>query len=327
VSPPPVEPVLQPPLIGGVRRSFVTAGGVRFHVTESGSRDDDAFVVFALHGWLQHHFVYRELLRNPPAGMRIIAPDLPGYGWSGAPPQGWRDERAADELLMLMDALGLTAPVLLVGHDWGGNIAYRMALRQPRRFGALLALASPHPWVAPATVLAHLWRQLRHQLLIAAAGEQLLRQTDMVGYLVAASLTNRQALTREQVAWYAERCRDRVCARTTVSTYRNFLVHELPTMLIAPERRTLKVPTLALLGLDDGVVHRSWVAAETARADEYRLELVPGAGHFIVDERPDLVRELVISLSNQVRGMSPAAAAGSSDVEPAPFTNSQPRGA
>lgn len=325
MSQPAAESLLQPPLIGGVRRSFVTAGGVRFHVTESGSRDDDALVVFALHGWLQHHFVYRELLRNPPAGMRIIAPDLPGYGWSGAPPEGWRDERVAVELLMLMDALGLTAPVLLLGHDWGGNIAYRMALRQPRRFGALLALASPHPWVGPATLLEHLWRQLRHQLLIATAGEQLLRQTDVVGYLVGASLTNRQALTREQVSWYAERCRDPVCARTTVNTYRSFLLHELPAMLLAPERRTLKVPTLALLGLDDGVVHRSWVAAETARADEYRLELIPGAGHFIVDERPDLVRELVISLAGQVRGTPPAA--GGPDAGPEPFTNNQPRGA
>jgi pimeloyl-ACP methyl ester carboxylesterase len=70
---------VEPPQIHGVRRSFVEANGVRFHVTEAGPPDGRP--VLALHGWPQHHWEWRDLLADPPPGLRIIAPDLPGYGW------------------------------------------------------------------------------------------------------------------------------------------------------------------------------------------------------------------------------------------------------
>lgn len=291
---------LSPPLIGGVRRSFVTARGVQFHVTESGSRADDAVVVLALHGWPQHHYVYRDLLRQAPAGMRIVAPDLPGYGWSGPPPHSWGKEDVASDLLALMDEMRLRVPVILVGHDWGGYIAYRMALREPQRFGALLALNIAHPWISARAVAPHLWRILRYQSLVAAAGKPLMESTDFVRIAIEGALSDPESLTREQIAWYGERFRDPVCAQAAADTYRSFLLRELPRAAVRPETRRLQVPTLALFGLDDVALHHSLAAAETARADEYRLELVPGAGHFIVDERPDLVRERVISLAERV---------------------------
>ena len=101
---------------------------MRFHVTESGP--ENGRPVVALHGWPQHHWVYRDLLADPPEGLRIIAPDLPGYGWSGPAPHKWTKEDVASDALALIDALGLDR-VLLVGHDWGGFVGY-LGLRSPR---------------------------------------------------------------------------------------------------------------------------------------------------------------------------------------------------
>ncbi|MDT5018990.1 MAG: hypothetical protein QOD39_5150 [Mycobacterium sp.] len=113
-----------------MRRSFVEARGVRFHVTEAGPADGRP--VLALHGWPQHHWAYNALLADPPPGLRIIAPDLPGYGWSGPAPHKWAKEDVASDVLALMDALGLDR-VLLVAHDWGAYIAWLMVLRAPKR--------------------------------------------------------------------------------------------------------------------------------------------------------------------------------------------------
>ena len=102
----------EPPPIAGVRRSFVEARGVRFHVTEAGPADGRP--VLALHGW------------------------------SGPAPHKWAKEDVASDVLALLDTLGLDR-VLLVGHDWGGYVGYRMVLGKPQRFDGYLALNTAHP--------------------------------------------------------------------------------------------------------------------------------------------------------------------------------------
>ena len=125
--------------------------------------------MLALHGWPQHHWVYRDLLADPPPGLRIIAPDLPGYGWSGPAPHKWAKDDVAADVLALMDALGLDR-VLLVGHDWGGWVAHLMVLAAPERFDGLLVLNMAHPWQTYRTVVPHLWRFLAYQPLMATGG-------------------------------------------------------------------------------------------------------------------------------------------------------------
>jgi pimeloyl-ACP methyl ester carboxylesterase len=295
---PPAGPApVEPPPIAGVRRAFIDARGVRFHVTEAGP--EDGLPVLALHGWPQHHYAWRDLLADPPAGLRVIAPDLPGYGWSGAPPHRWYKEQVVSDLLALMDAMGL-ARVVLVGHDWGGYLGHLLVLRAPERVSSYLALNIAHPWQTPRTTLPHLWRFLAYQPAIAAFGGPLMRRTPFVRLAIAGSLSDRTAMSAAEIAWFADRFRDPVCARAGVDTYRTFCLHELPAAAGHPELRRSVVPTLALFGADDRAIHHSLAAPETARADDYRLELVSGCGHFIADERPDLVRERLIALAAAV---------------------------
>ncbi len=90
------------------------------------------------------------------------------------------------------------------------------------------------------------------------------------------------------------------CARTGRDTYRTFLLREIPGGARNPETRRATVPIRALFGVGDAAVHRSFVAAETANADDYTLETVD-ASHFIIDERPDLVRAKLIALAEKTR--------------------------
>jgi pimeloyl-ACP methyl ester carboxylesterase len=283
----------EPPPIEGVRRSVVDARGVRFHVTEAGP--EDGTPVLALHGWPQHHYAYRHLLQDPPPGLRIIAPDLPGYGWSGPPPHRWEKEEVASDLLALLDALKIDQTVL-VGHDWGGYIGYLLTLRAPERFSAYLALNIAHPWQTPRTLLPHMWRFLTYQPALATFGGVLSRRTPFVEYVIRAALTDRKAMTREEIRWFGDRFRDPVCARAATNTYRTFWLKEIPANARKPELRRSTVRTRCLFGTDDVAIHVSLASAETANAEDYQLEQVPGCGHFIADERPDLVRARLTSL-------------------------------
>lgn len=283
-----------PPPIQGVRRSFVTARGVRFHVTEAGAPDGRPVV--ALHGWPQHHYAYRHLLADPPAGLRIIAPDLPGYGWSGPPPHRWAKEDVASDVLALLGELELDR-ALLVGHDWGGFVGHLLVLRAPERFDGYLALNIPHPWQSPRTVAPHLWRFATYQPLMAALGVPVQRHTRFIERLVfGIGVTTEGALDTATIRVFADRFRDPVCARAGRDTYRTFLLRELPASSRHPETRRATVPIRALFGVRDFAIHRSLAAAETANADDYTLEEVD-CGHFIADEEPDLVRARLVELA------------------------------
>jgi pimeloyl-ACP methyl ester carboxylesterase len=281
----------EPPAIAGVRRSFVEARGVRFHVTESGPVDGRP--VIALHGWPQHHWAYRDLLADPPPGLRIIAPDLPGYGWSGPAPHKWAKEDVATDVLALADALGLDR-FLLVGHDWGAFVGYRMVLRAPERFEGFLALNMAHPWITARNVLPRLWR-FGYQIPLATFGVWVQQRTKFVEKLIFGIGSN---LDPETARVFADRFRDPVCARASRDTYRTFVTREMPQSARNPETRRATVPIRALFGLGDAAVHPSWVAAETANADDYTLETVD-TSHFVIDERPDLVRAKLIALADE----------------------------
>jgi pimeloyl-ACP methyl ester carboxylesterase len=288
-----------PPPIAGVRRAIQVARGVRFHLTEAGPTD--ASPVLALHGWPQHHYVWRHLLADPPPGLRIIAPDLPGYGWSGPAPHRWVKEEVVSDVLALLDAIGVDR-VVLVGHDWGGYVGHLLALRAPERVSAYLALNIAHPWQTPRSLAPHVWRFLVYQPAIAAFGDVLMRRTRFVEVVLRAALTDPAAIPPTDARWFADRFRDPVCARAATDTYRTFWLREIPASARRPEQRRSTVRTRALFGTRDPAIHPALAAEATARADDYRLEPVRDCGHFIADERPDLVRARLIALAGDVAG-------------------------
>ena len=283
----------EPPPIAGVRRSFVDARGVRFHVTQAGPPDGRP--VLALHGWPQHHWEYRDLLADPPPGLRIIAPDLPGYGWSGPAPHKWAKDDVASDVLALLDAMGLDR-VLLVAHDWGGHIGYLMVLREPERFDGYLVMNIWHPWQTARSAIPHLWR-LCYQLPIATFGVPLQRHTGMINFF----LKGGSDIDPAEACIFADQFRDPVSARAGRDTYRTFLLRELPRSARKPETRRATVPIRVLYGTGDPVVLLSMVSPGTANADDYTLETVD-ASHFVVDERPDLVRARLIALAEENSG-------------------------
>jgi pimeloyl-ACP methyl ester carboxylesterase len=287
----PTGPGTPPPPIVGVRRSFVEARGVRFHVTESGP--EDGRPVLALHGWPQHHWAYRDLLADPPEGLRVIAPDLPGYGWSGPAPHRWTKEDVAADLLALADALGIDR-FLLVGHDWGGFVGHLIVLQAPTRVDGYLALNIAHPWQTPRTFTPHLWRFLLYQPFVASIGAPLQRRTAYLEKVIFRAAA--PSMERDVVRVYSERFRDPVVARSARDTYRTFLTRELPQSARHGERRRATVPIRALFGRHDTAISPALASEKTAVADDYTLTISDG-GHFIVDERPDLVRAGLIALA------------------------------
>src|SRR6202046_1177214 len=119
----------------------VSANGIRFHVAEAG----EGPLVLLLHGFPEFWWTWRNQLPSlAAAGFRAVAADLRGYGGSDKPPRGYDLVTAASDAGGLIRALG-EANAVVVGHDWGGLIAWTMATYFPKVVRRLAVVSMPYP--------------------------------------------------------------------------------------------------------------------------------------------------------------------------------------
>ena len=299
-------------VVAGVTHRYVNVGRLRVHVAEAGEGEP----VVLLHGWPQHWYVWRHVIPRLAPHFRLICPDMRGFGWTDAPRAGYEKEQLASDLLGLLDALGLDQ-VRLVGHDWGGFTAFLVALRAPRRVRQLIVLNMIHPWPKQVPTLLNSYRFLYQFVMASGLGALILRfRPELFSTAIRQALYDRTAMTDEEINAFTDRLTEPARANATVQLYRTFLLHEaagLATGRYDAER--LGVPTLLLFGVHDLVLRPEMLAGYEEHADDMRVELVPDAGHLVVDERPELVSERVLEFFGagvEVRPRERRAARGAS---------------
>jgi pimeloyl-ACP methyl ester carboxylesterase len=272
------------PRVPGVRHRFVDAGGLRMHVAEAGEGEP----IVMVHGWPQHWYLWRAVIPRLAPQARVLCPDLRGFGWSDAPGTGYDPETMGRDLLALLDALGLER-VRFMGHDWGGWIGFLISLWQPDRISRFVALNIVPPW--PSRDPRHLLDLWRIAYQVPLALPQLGRRLVAGGAAREALRTASDAFGPDEIDWFARRLQGER-ARASELLYRTFLLRDaIPVAAGRYARLPFQVPTLLLFGERDVAIPTRIVRTHAASSDALELELVPDAGHFIVDEKPDLVAD------------------------------------
>lgn len=277
------------PAIPGVRHAFVQAGEIRMHVAEAG--DPDAPPVVLLHGWPQNHYAWRRVIPLLSDRFRVIAPDLRGFGWSDAPRSSYLKQELATDVLALMDAMDLDR-VHLAGHDWGGYITFRLALRAPERFERITAVGITHPW-APRKLAPQDLPVYVYQPMIATPflGGLLQRYTPFVRAIFEISGGDR-IWSAEERRVFTTQFREPDRAEAASRVYRSFLTRELKER---PPRERLTVPARLLVGRGDPAIKEKLTAGYEGHADAMTVEMVQG-GHWLPEEHPEVVADRIGSV-------------------------------
>jgi pimeloyl-ACP methyl ester carboxylesterase len=283
------------PELPGVEHRFVELRtGVRVHLAEAGSQDAPAVV--CLHGWPQHWWMWRHVIPPLAGDYRLLVPDLRGLGWSGWPADGdFRKQRLADDAVALLDALGIER-AHVVGHDWGGWTALLLAIRAPERLHAALVLSVLHPWQPRPRALLNAWR-FAYQLPLATPvlGERLMRREAVIRAVLRAGWGD-DRWDEAAAASFASAMREPRVARAGHLLYRTFVTTELvPAAAGAFAGRRLGVPARLLIGERDPL-GPSLVDGFERHGDDAAWDVVSGCGHFLPEERPDVVVELARTL-------------------------------
>jgi pimeloyl-ACP methyl ester carboxylesterase len=291
------------PVLPGARHRRITIDGATLHLAECGP--SDAPPVLLVHGWPQNWWCWNRVAPLLADDFRCLMLDLPGHGWSTAPRDGYEKEALADNLLRLLDELEIER-VTYVGHDWGALLGFLIGIREPERVSGLVALSIPHLWPA-------LRDRLNPRQLFAFSYQLPLGMPILGPGLMRRGLTRRvlegadAGFTEEDVEIQSSTMDSPEGAVTTTRLYRTFLVRELPSIALGRYRASrLEVPTRLIVGERDPITRFSSLSGFEQNAPAMQVERVPGAGHFLPQERPDLIAERAIA--TRVGTMSSVAA-------------------
>jgi pimeloyl-ACP methyl ester carboxylesterase len=277
-----------PPEIDGVTHRYVNVPGVRLHVAEAGEGPP----VLLLHGWPQHWWNWRKVIPALAENYRVICPDLRGFGWSEAPAGRYEISELAADIVALLDELG-HEQVDLIAHDWGGYTGFLLCLNTPERIRNYLALGIVHPWFEPPKPSPAALQRTAYQFVLASPliGESVLRF--LPGFVKLALRRGAHPDMRwseEELDCFAQSFRPRDHALASSHVYRSFLLRELPRLKKGHYRsQRSSVPTRILTGEADPVIKADILAGFEPYADEMSVEEITGCGHFIAEEKPDLV--------------------------------------
>jgi pimeloyl-ACP methyl ester carboxylesterase len=272
------------PQLDGVTHRTVPARGLRFHVAEAGAGDPLVLV----HGWPQHWWMWRHVVPLLAPHARLVMIDLRGFGWSDAPPGAYDKQTLADDVLAVLDALGLDR-VCLMAHDWGAWSGFLACLAAPERFAAFLALGSPRPGGRPsARQLCEVWR-LTYQVAIASPvlGRRLVADPRFVERVIMGGAVQRRAWTPDDLRAFTAVLAEPARARASASLYRTFLTREVART----PRQRLRVPARIMLGARDPAIPVVLLDGADVDADHVSVEIVPECGHFVAEEHPARVAQ------------------------------------
>ena len=275
-----------------IQHETVDANGLRFHCARAG----EGPLMLFLHGFPEYWAMWRPMLEHFGArGWCAVAPDLRGYNLSEKP-AAVEDYRAKH---LMADVLALAAhytkdKFVLVAHDWGGAVAWGVAIAHPQRLSRLVMVNSPHPYL--------FWRELCNNPAQQKASEymrffrlpkaeRVLSENGYARLLEAFSDIDPEARYALVQAW------SQPGALTGGLNYYRASPMYPPSaddpgakkLQLEPKDFMVRVPTLVVWGERDTALLPGCIEGLEAVVPDLKLVRVPEATHWIARERTELV--------------------------------------
>ena len=273
----------------------IETNGITLHAVEAGPENGP--LVILLHGFPEFWYGWRyQIEALAAAGYRVLAPDQRGYNLSDKPKEisAYNLDELAADVIGLIDASG-REKAYVVGHDWGGAVAWWTAVKYPQRVEKLAILNAPHPKVMRSNLLHNRtqrrksWYMLMFQMPFLPEwrmrranweiGQRALQGTSRPGTFSEADL----ALYRE--AW------SQPGAATGMLNWYRAIFRSRPAR-VSSSRVTM--PTLIIWGEKDKFLRRELAEQSVNLCDNGQIVFIEGASHWVQHEEPARVNELLL---------------------------------
>lgn len=277
------------------------ANGIELDVIDEGPHGAPALIF--LHGFPESHRTWRHQIAHFSGRFRCIAPDQRGYRGSSKPQEvsAYTPDKLIGDVFLLADALGIET-FTIVGHDWGGAIAWGVAIggQQTRVNRAVIANA-PHPAIFQRLLYTNTQQRAASQYIRDfrdPANDALVREHGLTGLLLKAVKWDRPSqMEQDERDALLKDWQDREAAFGMLNYYRASPIDvpdmdapfALPEAWSPPALPALTIPTLVIWAMDDLALPPENLDGLDEVVTDLTLVEVPGCGHFVPWEAPDAV--------------------------------------
>ncbi|MFX1538715.1 MAG: alpha/beta fold hydrolase [Promethearchaeota archaeon] len=299
-------------MINTWKDDYIDVGDINLHYVENGTGK----LVLLLHGFPDYWYSWRHQIPALSESFRVVAPDLRGYNKSSKPEgvDNYSTSLLVSDISQLIPALGETKAVI-VGHDWGGAVAWNLAMMDPEKISKLVIINCPHPvplleafWSMHYQQLQKSWYVFFFQ--IPNIPEEILSQNnyEALQRMVIGSVSNKQAFTAEDMQHYVEAWSQPGALKASINYYRaNWNIAQI--LSIQKEHQAgfikrfpkIQCPTLVIWGEKDVALDRSLTYGLNEYIEgEFKLVYHPGYGHWVHVEAPKFVNNTILSFLGSV---------------------------
>ena len=267
----------------------------------------DAPVLTFLHGFPESHRTWRHQIAHFKDRYRCIAPDQRGYRQSSKPQEvdAYAPNKLIGDIFLLADALGI-ANFTIVGHDWGGAIAWGVALAgQHARVNRAIIANAPHPLVFQKLLYTHPGQREASQYIRGfrdPANDPLIKDRGLTGLMQQEVKWDKpSAMEPEERAELLRDWQNRDAAFGMINYYRASPMvvptmdepFELPSDYTPPDLPKLTIPTLVIWAMDDLALPPENLEGLDEVIDPLTVVQVPDCGHFVPWEAPEAVNTAI----------------------------------
>ena len=266
----------------------IRANGAAFHVVRTGRGKP----LLLLHGWPEFWLTWKPVMARLADRYTLIAPDLRGFGDSDKPTGPYGPDQHTDDMLALLDALGIDRAGV-VGHDVGGAVMQPLARKAPDRIAGLLLFDFVYPGIGPRMAapdrLNHIWYQSFHQMEMAPALVGASRENcrTYIGHFLR-NWTHRKAAFDDVIEDFADNFFKPGNLAGGFAHYRASHAGRVKMMQgEAPALPPITVPTCISWAEHDPLFPYSWTDRLGETFSNLDLAMFPDVGHFPHREDPD----------------------------------------
>lgn len=288
-----------------IRTEFVDTGEIRFEVDMCGDPASERLALL-LHGFPESSYSWRHQLPVlARLGYRVWAPNQRGYGRTTRPTgaRNYRMRALVDDVGRLIDAAGARSVVLL-GHDWGGAVAWMAALTQVRPLDGLVVMNLPHPTRFQQGLRT--WAQFRRSWYILFfqfpwLPEKLLalRDARAIREAFRGMALDKTRFPDEVLDVYARQALEPGALTAMLNWYRGVRFIDADIQKLVAEPPVLEVPTLMVWGEHDTALGKELTYGTEKLVRDFTLRYLPGVSHWVQQEAPEAVNSILEDWLNQ----------------------------